>query len=48
MNKSFIFTTLLLIPTLLFSQISLKGRITASDGESLAFVSIIAQAMIKK
>lgn len=48
MNKSFIFTTLLLIPTLLFSQISLKGRITASDGESLAFVSIIAQADDKK
>jgi hypothetical protein len=48
MNRSFIFTAFLLIPTLLFSQISLKGRIKANDGESLAFVSIIAQADDKK
>lgn len=48
MNRSFIFTALLLIPTLLLSQISLKGRITANDGEPLAFVSIIAQADDKK
>jgi Family of unknown function (DUF5686) len=48
MNRSFIFTALLLIPTLLLSQISLKGRVVSNDGEPLAFVSIIAQADDRK